>query len=100
MQQSDQPPGMMRYLTVGVEFALVFLMFLGAGFWVDHKLKTGVGFTLLGAALGFWAALYRLLQETRDIRQKAKRPPDEGGAKRDRDSGRDNPAGGGKGGTE
>ena len=80
---------MLRYSSVGVEFILVFGIFLGIGFWVDRALNTLPGFMLLGGCIGLGAALNRLLRQTREFRQQPSKTQEGGehaGVGRDSDA--------------
>lgn len=52
----------MQYATVGTEFAVTFVVFLGIGLAVDRAAGTLPAFTLAGMVLGFAGALYRLIR--------------------------------------
>lgn len=80
---------MFRYSSAGVEFIVVFGIFLGIGFWVDRALNTLPGFMLLGGCIGLGTALNRLLRQTRQFRRQAANMP-EGGD--DADAGKDSDA--------
>jgi len=66
----ETPPqrNLWSYDSAGLEFAVTFGLMLAAGFYLDRALKTGVGFTLLGGAVGFAVALYHLLRKARAAR--------------------------------
>ncbi|MBN1553819.1 MAG: AtpZ/AtpI family protein [Phycisphaerae bacterium] len=51
--------------TAGVEFAVTIGLPTGGGFWLDGRMDTLPLWTLLGLALGFAAALYRLIRQVR-----------------------------------
>ena len=80
---------MLRYSSAGVEFILIFGIFLGIGLWVDRALNTLPGFMLLGGCIGLGAALNRLLRQTREFRQQAANAPQGGD---DADAGKDSDA--------
>ena len=86
---SGQPRGMFRHSSAGVEFIVVFGLFLGIGFWVDRALNTLPGFMLLGGCIGLGAALNRLLRQTRQFRRQAANTPKGGD---DADAGKDSDA--------
>ena len=69
------PPEFMKYTTAGIEFTVVFAAFVLLGFWLDRRFGTRVVFTLIGAAVGFAAALYRLVRLARGFRGKDEFPP-------------------------
>jgi F0F1-type ATP synthase assembly protein I len=67
MTEQNQPRNLGRYASIGVEFTVTFLLPLGLGFWIDGKAGTRPGFMLLGGAIGFAAALWRLVRQGRQI---------------------------------
>ncbi len=70
------PRNMLRFLTLGVEFAAIFMVFLFAGMFLDAKFKTRPWLTLAGMVLGFAGGIYRLLrvagQYTKDLKDKTR----------------------------
>jgi F0F1-type ATP synthase assembly protein I len=61
-----KPPeqNLLRYATVGIEFLLVFLLFLFLGWQLDRYLVwSSPAFTVLGGITGFAAAFYRLAKQ-------------------------------------
>jgi hypothetical protein len=64
-----------RYLTAGIEFILVFGVFLGAGLLLDFWLESLPLLTLAGGVAGFAGALCRLV---RTVRQGPGRTGDDG----------------------
>jgi len=52
----------MQYATVGTEFIATVGMMVGGGVLLDGWLRTMPAFTLIGTAVGFAAALYRLVK--------------------------------------
>jgi len=54
-----------RYTTVGLEFTVIFALFVGAGMFLDRWLELKPVFTVWGAILGFAAALRQLLRRAR-----------------------------------
>ncbi len=60
----------MRYLTIGMEFGVTFGLLLWGGLWLDGRLGTGVAMTLIGAATGFAAGLYRLVHSAREMQKR------------------------------
>ena len=71
------PPYAMRYLTIGVEFIAVFLIFVAIGFAIDQRWGRPPIFTMVGMVIGFAAAMYRLLRLAQDHDWGRKGPPDE-----------------------
>ena len=58
----------MRYGTVGLEFLVVFLLFVLVGWWADRRLAAGgYGLTVLGGIVGFSIAMYRLTKQGWEI---------------------------------
>jgi F0F1-type ATP synthase assembly protein I len=51
--------------TAGVEFAVTILLPTVGGYWLDGRMNTLPLWTLLGLAVGFGAALYRLIRQVR-----------------------------------
>lgn len=51
----------MRYTWLGAEFAAIFVGFTYGGITLDKKLGSHPWLTLIGVALGFSIALYRLI---------------------------------------
>lgn len=66
MSQQMQP-GLMRYASAGAEFIVTFGLVMAAGVVLDKWLGKGPLFTLIGAALGFAGATYRLVRQARAI---------------------------------
>ena len=62
-------PDMMRMLSIGIEFVLVFAMFVGLGIWLDRRFNTVVVFTMVGMVIGFGAAVYRLVTASRQYQR-------------------------------
>jgi F0F1-type ATP synthase assembly protein I len=58
-----------RYGTAGIEFALCFVLPVGAGLWADARWGTDPWLTLAGAVLGFTAGVYRLVRIARELRE-------------------------------
>ena len=56
-----------RYAAAGMEFAILFGMWVAAGWWMDRWLGTVPVFTLSGSLIGFAAALYRLVRQVRQL---------------------------------
>lgn len=62
----SKPPerNLLRYATVGIEFLVVFLLFLYLGWQIDHWIeKTKPSVTVLGAIIGFTIAMGRLWKQ-------------------------------------
>ena len=53
----------MRFWTAGVEFAVIIGLITAGGYWLDRWLNTLPLWTLIGLALGFGGALYRLVRQ-------------------------------------
>jgi F0F1-type ATP synthase assembly protein I len=68
MLPSNRRPDVVRYTTAGIEFTLTFGLPLAGGLWLDRRLNTIPGFSLLGGAVGFAVGLYRLLRQARRLR--------------------------------
>jgi F0F1-type ATP synthase assembly protein I len=57
----------MRYASAGAEFIVTFGLVMAAGVYLDKRLGTGPWFTMIGAALGFAGATWRLVRQARAI---------------------------------
>ncbi len=57
----------MRYASAGVEFIVTFGLVMALGVFLDRRLSTGPLCTLIGAALGFAGAMWRLVRQARSI---------------------------------
>lgn len=69
MNQDQRRQDMMRLaMTAGLEFIITVGLLIGAGMFLDRRLGTRIWFTILGAVLGFAAALYRLVRQARAVR--------------------------------
>ena len=55
-------PGPMRYAGLGVQLAVVLVVFVFAGQWADRKLGTGGIITIVAAFLGFGGTMYSLIR--------------------------------------
>ncbi len=55
-------PGPMRYAGLGVQLAVILVVFVLAGQWADQKLGTGGIITILAAFLGFGGTMYSLIR--------------------------------------
>lgn len=56
-------PSPFRYAGFGIQLAGSIIGFMLLGYWLDRKLGTGGILAILGALLGFGAALYALLRQ-------------------------------------
>ena len=64
MTSKPPPSNMLRYATVGLEFFLVFVLFLFLGRAVDQWLGwSSPGFTVLGGIVGFAVAFWRITRQ-------------------------------------
>ena len=64
MDAKEPPRNLLRYTTVGIEFLLVFLLFLFAGWQLDRWIGwTGTALTVLGGIVGFSIAMVRLTRQ-------------------------------------
>lgn len=52
----------MYALSLGIQFTLIILIFIGLGYWLDQKYNTGVLFLLLFLFAGFAIAFYTLIK--------------------------------------
>ena len=59
---SGKGPGPMRYAGLGIELAVVLVVFVLAGQWADRKLGTGGVLTIAAAFLGFGGTMYSLIR--------------------------------------
>jgi len=66
MSGKSQRHSLLRYSSLGAEFTLTFLIPLAIGYWLDTKAGTVPGFMLLGGAIGFGVALWRLVRQGRE----------------------------------
>ena len=55
------------YLGIGSSLALMVLLCLGAGYWVDRKLATAPWFFLLGGMFGLFAAAYHFIKSVKGL---------------------------------
>ena len=70
---------MMKYLSAGTEFIVIFGLLLWGGLLLDRRLGTLPVFTLIGSIAGFVLGLYRLIKEARQAQkdfEKKDRPKD------------------------
>ena len=58
----QKAPGPMRYAGLGVQLAVILVVFVLAGQWVDRKLGTEGIFTIVAAFLGFGGTMYSLIR--------------------------------------
>jgi F0F1-type ATP synthase assembly protein I len=71
-----------QYTTLGLEFVVMFGLFVAGGYWLDGRMNTMPLWTLIGAGVGFVGGLYRLVRSARELdrRSQGKSPsagPDE-----------------------
>ena len=59
---SGKGPGPMRYAGLGIELAVILVVFVLAGQWADRKLGTGGVLTIAAAFLGFGGTMYSLIR--------------------------------------
>jgi hypothetical protein len=52
----------MRYAGLGIQLAVILVVFVLAGQWVDKKLGAGGIITILAAFLGFGGTMYSLIR--------------------------------------
>jgi hypothetical protein len=62
----SRPAGPLRYAGAGIEIAAAVGLGALAGQWLDKKTGAAGIFTIVGAMLGFGAALYALIRTLRD----------------------------------
>lgn len=55
-----------QYVTLGLNIAVGFCIFVLGGLWLDNKLKTGVILTLAGACLAFALAMYETYKVSKE----------------------------------
>jgi len=55
-------PGPMRYAGLGIQLAVILVIFVFAGQWADRKLGTGGIITIVAAFLGFGGTMYSLIR--------------------------------------
>jgi uncharacterized membrane protein YtjA (UPF0391 family) len=55
-------PGPMRYAGLGIQLAVILVVFVFAGQWADRKLGTGGIITIVAAFLGFGGMMYSLIR--------------------------------------
>lgn len=60
---------MMKYLSAGTEFIIIFGLFLFGGLMLDRWIDTLPAFTLTGAVVGFAMGLYRLVKEAKQAQK-------------------------------
>lgn len=66
MRRTQGPSDTVRYSHLGLQFALVVILGIWAGAWLDRKLSTNL-FTLIGTFAGAGIGFYFLYRETRRI---------------------------------
>jgi hypothetical protein len=57
-----KPLGPMRYAGLGIQLAVILVVFVFAGQWADRKLGTGGIITVVAAFLGFGGTMYSLIR--------------------------------------
>ena len=77
MDEPQPPRNLLRYATVGLEFFLTFLMFLGGGWLLDGLIGTWPGFFFLGGIIGFAAGFYRITRQGWGILKSAQKEHEE-----------------------
>jgi hypothetical protein len=55
-------PGPVRYAGLGIQLAVILVVFVLAGQWADRKLGTGGLITILAAFVGFGGTMYSLIR--------------------------------------
>ncbi|MBN1941766.1 MAG: AtpZ/AtpI family protein [Phycisphaerae bacterium] len=65
MQQPPLQDKRIGLWTAGVEFAVTIILSTAGGYWLDGRMNTVPLWTLAGLALGFAAALWRLIRQVR-----------------------------------
>lgn len=68
-------PEAMRYASIGIEFVVIFGVFVAAGVLADRKWTGSVMFTIAGAMIGFLAAMYRLWTAGKQYMKEFAPPP-------------------------
>lgn len=68
----DKPlPNVMRLASIGMEFGILFTIFVLGGAWLDGKVRLSFPVcTLAGAALGFVLGMVRLVRQARQYMKK------------------------------
>jgi ATP synthase protein I len=71
-----------EFAGIGIQFALVILLFTGAGIWLDRRLGTSPWLLLVCVFLGAGGGMFSIYQKAiaaqrRDAEQRAKRRADE-----------------------
>ena len=61
-QPGGKSPGPMRYAGLGIQLAVILLVFVLAGQWADRKLGTGGIITVVAAFVGFGGTMYSLIR--------------------------------------
>ncbi len=54
----------LRYSTLGLQFCLTLLLFLGIGVWLDGRLQSDPWLTIVGSLLGIGGGMYLVVKET------------------------------------
>jgi hypothetical protein len=79
MRRTQGPSDTVRYSHLGIQFALVVILGIWAGAWLDRKLSTNL-FTLIGTFAGAGIGFYFLYRETRRISSDRSDDDDRSGA--------------------
>jgi F0F1-type ATP synthase assembly protein I len=82
MDEPQSQRNLLRYATVGLEFFLTFLLFLGGGWLLDGLIGTWPGFFFLGGIIGFTAGFYRITRQGWGILKSAQKEHEEEALKR------------------
>ena len=64
MASEDRSGSWLRYSHLGIQFCLVFGVFVALGIWADGRLGWSPWLTLAGTLFGMAAATYLLIRET------------------------------------
>jgi hypothetical protein len=70
------PSDFIRYSHLGVQFALIVLLSIYGGIWLDRKLSTGNWLTLVGTFVGAGVGFYVLWRETQSADRSDPEDPD------------------------
>jgi F0F1-type ATP synthase assembly protein I len=69
MASEDRTGSWLRYSTAGIQFCLMFGLFVGLGWWADARLGWSPWLTIVGCFVGMSAATYLLIRETSSKRK-------------------------------
>ena len=74
----DKPPvqRMMRYASIGIEFAIIIAGWMLLGWWLDGRWGTSPAMILTGAGVGFALGMYRLVRDAQRAFRDAARKDD------------------------